>query len=123
VNHRIFERTLRPLAFRGAHPFECREIIKTFSFDPLLVGKRIFGLGGSMLAFGSELLSNELVGSALLILDVIRCFYVLDLALSLGRLLLTVCWTTMVLRSLPSTLAGGWTHKKDLDLKSGETTR
>lgn len=64
-----------------------------------------------MLAFESELLSNELVGSALLILDVIRCFYVLDLALSLGRLLLTVCWTTMVLRSLPSTLAGGWTHK------------
>jgi hypothetical protein len=25
VNHRIFERTLRPLVFRGAHPFECRE--------------------------------------------------------------------------------------------------
>jgi hypothetical protein len=38
----------------------------------------------------SELLSNELVGSALLVLDVIRCFDVLDLALSLGRLLLTV---------------------------------
>ena len=40
--------------------------------------------------FEGELLSNELVGSALLILDVIRCFYVLDLALSLGHLLLTV---------------------------------
>jgi hypothetical protein len=38
----------------------------------------------------SELLSNELVGSALLVLDVIRCFDVLDLALSLGCLLLTV---------------------------------
>ena len=41
-------------------------------------------------AFKSELLSNELVGSALLVLDVIRCFNVLDLALSLGCLLLTV---------------------------------
>jgi hypothetical protein len=79
-----------------------------------LVGKRIFGLGGSMLAFTfeSELLSNELVGSALLVLDVIRCFYVLDLALSLGCLLLTVSRTMMVLWSLPSTLAGGWTHKR-----------
>ena len=36
------------------------------------------------LSFESELLSNESVGSALLILDVIRCFYVLDLALSLA---------------------------------------
>ena len=47
-----------------------------------------------MLAFAleSELLSNELVGSALLILDVIRRFYVLDLALSVGRLLLIVSW-------------------------------
>jgi hypothetical protein len=62
--------------------------------------------------FESELLSNELVGSALLVLDVIRCFYVLDLALSLGCLLLTVSRTTMVLWSLPSTLAGGWTHKR-----------
>ena len=88
MNHRIFERTLRPLAFRGAHPFECREILKTFFFDE----KRSFGLGGSMPAFGieSELLSNESVGSALLVLDVIRCFYVLDLALSLGCPLLTV---------------------------------
>ena len=65
-------------------------------------------------AFENELLSNKLVGSALLILDVIRCFYVLDLALSFGRPLPTVLWTTMVLRSPPSTLAGGWTHKKPL---------
>ena len=45
-----------------------------------------------MLAFDSEseLLSNESVGSALLVLDVIMCFYVLDPALSLGCLLLTV---------------------------------
>ena len=61
--------------------------------------------------FESELLSNELVGSALLILDVIRCFYVLDLALFSP--LLIVLWTTMVLRSPPS-MAGGWTHKKTL---------
>lgn len=74
-------------------------------------------------AFEGELLSNKLVGSALLILNVIRCFYILDLALSLGSLLLTVFWTMMVLRSSPSTLAGGWTHKDNLDLKSGETTR
>jgi hypothetical protein len=79
-----------------------------------LVGKRIFGLGGSMLAlsFESELLSNESVGSALLILDVIRCFYVLGLALSLGHLLLTVSRTMMVLWSPPFTSVGGWTHKK-----------
>lgn len=79
MNHRIFERTLRPLAFRGAHPFECREILKTLFY------LKDFGLGGLMLAFAfeSELLSNELVGSALPILDVIRSFYVyLDLALS-----------------------------------------
>ena len=45
-----------------------------------------------MLAFDykSELLSNKSVGSALLVLDVIRCFYVLDPALSLGCPLLTV---------------------------------
>ena len=72
-----------------------------------------------MLAFESELLLNELVGSALPILDVIRCFYVLDLALFSP--LLTVSWTMMVPRSLPS--AGGWTHETNLDLKSGETTR
>ena len=60
-------------------------------------------------AFESELLSNELVGSALLVLDVIRCFYVLDLALFSP--LLTVSWTAMVLRSPPS-IAGGWTHKE-----------
>jgi hypothetical protein len=67
-----------------------------------------------MLAFAyeSELLSNELVGSALLILDVIRCFYILDLALSLGHLLLTVPWTMMVLRLPPSTLAGAGPTKK-----------
>jgi hypothetical protein len=57
--------------------------------------KDVFGLGGFMLAFTfeNELLSNELVGSALLVLDVIRCFYVLDLALSLRCLLLTVSRT------------------------------
>ena len=65
-----------------------------------------------MLAFQSKLLSNKLVGSALLILNVIRCFYVLDLALSLGCLLLTVSRTMMVLRSLPFILVEGWTHKK-----------
>jgi hypothetical protein len=64
------------------------------------------------LSFESELLSNESVGSALLILDVIRCFYVLGLALSLGHLLLTVSRTMMVLWSPPFTSAGGWTHKK-----------
>jgi uncharacterized membrane protein (DUF4010 family) len=109
VNHRIFERTLRPLAFRGAHPFECREIIK----NPFSL-KRIFGLGGSMLAFAfeGELLSNKLVGSALLILNVIRCFYILDLALSLGCLLLTVFLDNDGCSGHPpSTLAGGWTHK------------
>jgi hypothetical protein len=50
-------------------------------------------------AFEGELLSNKLVGSALPISNVIRCFYILDLALSLGHLLLTVLWTMMVLRS------------------------
>ena len=79
-----------------------------------------------MLAFGfeSELLSNKLVGSALPILDVIRCFYVLDLALSLGGPLLTVSWTMMVLRSPPSIVGGRLDpRKQNLDLKSGETTR
>jgi hypothetical protein len=45
VNHRIFERTLRPLAFRGAHPFECREIFKNpFFFEPLWSGKGFLDL-------------------------------------------------------------------------------
>ena len=76
-------------------------------------------------AFKSELLSNELVGSALPVLDVIRCFYVLDLALSLGRLLLTVSRDNDGASVTgQSTLAGeAGPTKKDLDLKSGETTR
>jgi hypothetical protein len=95
VNHRIFERTLRPLAFRGAHPFECREILKTPSF----AGKD-FGLGGLLLASPrSELLLNGLVGSALPILDVIRCFYVSGFGTV--PLLLTVSLTMMVFRSPP----------------------
>jgi hypothetical protein len=88
---------------------------KNLFFDPLWSGKGFFGLGGSMLAFTfeSELLSNELVGSALLVLDVIRCFYVLDLALSLGCLLLTVSRTMMVLWSPPIYIGGGgWTHER-----------
>jgi hypothetical protein len=32
VNHRIFERTLRSLVFRGACLFECHEIINCFDF-------------------------------------------------------------------------------------------
>lgn len=77
-------------------------------------------------SFESELLSNESVGSALPILDVIRCFYVLDLALSLGRLLLTVPMDNDGAPvDQPSTLAGGRLdpRKENLDLKSGETTR
>ena len=56
--------------------------------------------------FESELLLNELVGSALPILDVIRCFYVSDLALFFGHLLLTVTLTKMVLRSPPIYIGG-----------------
>jgi hypothetical protein len=70
-----------------------------------------FGLGGLMLdfAFESELLSNVSVGSALLVLDVIRFFYVLDLASSL---LPIVSWTTMVLPVAAIHIGGeGWTHK------------
>jgi|HubBroStandDraft_1064217.scaffolds.fasta_scaffold83753_2 hypothetical protein len=79
-----------------------------------------------MLAFTyeSELLSNELVGSALPILDVIRCFYVLGLALSLGCPLLTV----RLMDNDGALVAGHlrWREAgptKNLDLKSGETTR
>ena len=76
------------------------------------------------LSFESELLSNELVGSALLILDVIKCFYVLGLALFLGCLLLTVSLTMMVLWSLAVYIGGRLDpQKENLDLKSGETTR
>ena len=32
MNHRIFERTLRSLVFRGARLFECREILKLDGF-------------------------------------------------------------------------------------------
>ena len=75
-------------------------------------------------AFKSELLSNELVGSALPILDVIRCFYVLDLALSFGRLLLTVSWTNDGAPVTAIYIGGRLDpQKENLDLKSGETTR
>ena len=81
-----------------------------------------------MLAFAfvkSELLPNELVGSALSILDVIRCFYVLDLALSFGSPLLIVPRTNVgvPVRRRILLLVAGLTHDKNLDLKSGETTR
>ena len=69
MNHRIFERTLRPLVFRGVHPFECREQPSTFSvYRP---GKawtlEVFVAG----LVRSQLLLNELVGSVVPILDVI----------------------------------------------------
>jgi hypothetical protein len=94
------------------------------SSKPSSFGKRRFGLGGSMLAFAleSELLSNESVGSALLVLDVIRCFYVLDLA-STMPLLPIVSWTTMVLPVTAIYIGGRLDPRKNLDLKSGETTR
>ena len=75
-------------------------------------------------AFESELLSNESVGSALPILDVIRCFYVLDLALSLGCPLLTVRLMDNDGALVTATYVGGRLDpQKNLDLKSGETTR
>jgi hypothetical protein len=91
------------------------------SSKPLFFGS--FGIGGLMLAFAfeSELLSNESVGSALLVLDVIRCFYVLDLASSL---LLIVSWTMMVLPVTAIHIGGRLDpQRENLDLKSGETTR
>ena len=71
-------------------------------------------------AFESELLSNESVGSALLVLDVIRCFYVLDLAL----------FSPLLTVPMGQRWCFGRRHlwreaepTKNLDLKSGETTR
>jgi hypothetical protein len=76
------------------------------------------------LSFESELLSNELVGSALLILDVIKCFYVLGLALSLGCLLLTVSIDNDGALVTAVYIGGRLDpQKENLDLKSGETTR
>lgn len=77
----------------------------------------------SLSPFESELLSNELVGSALLILDVIRCFYVLDLALSIGHLLLIVPWDFDGASVTAIYVGGRLSPHKTLDLKSGETTR
>ena len=73
-------------------------------------------------AFKGELLSNESVGSALPILDVIRCFYVLDLALFSPLLIVSL---TNDGASVPASYVGGRLdpQKKNLDLKSGETTR
>jgi hypothetical protein len=62
VNHRIFERILRPLVFRGAHPFECREILKPSWF----LDQDGFGLWRHFAGFAkSQLLLNTLVGSPL----------------------------------------------------------
>ena len=38
MNHRIFERTLRSLVFRGACLFECLEVINPYRFVRLRVG-------------------------------------------------------------------------------------
>ena len=65
MNHRIFERTLRPLAFRGAHPFECREILKPTWF----LDQEGFGFWRDFADLKkSQLLLNALVGSSLRIL-------------------------------------------------------
>jgi hypothetical protein len=71
--------------------------------------------------FESELLPNELVGFALLILDVIRCFYVLDLALCPTlNCLMDDDGAPVVAIYIGERLDP---QKKNLDLKSGETTR
>jgi hypothetical protein len=67
VNHRIFERTLRPLVFRGAHPFECRENLNLLGF--FWTPKEAWTLE-AFAGVSRQLLSNELAGSSLPILDV-----------------------------------------------------
>ena len=70
MNHRIFERTLRPLVFRGAHPFECRENLNLLGFLLDTEGGLDFGgLCWRLSLFESQLLLNELAGSSLPILD------------------------------------------------------
>lgn len=63
--------------------------------------------------YESELLPNELAGSTLLILDVIRCFYVLDLALSLW-MPASNCPMDNGGALAAAAYAGGrgWTHKR-----------
>ncbi len=71
MNHRIFERTLRPLVFRGARPFECREYLNLLGF--FWTPKEAWTLeafAGVSHSFESQLLLNELAGSSLPILDV-----------------------------------------------------
>jgi hypothetical protein len=71
VNHRIFERTLRPLVFRGAHPFECRENLNLFGF--FWGPKQAWTLEAfcwHLSLLKGQLLLNELAGSSLPILDV-----------------------------------------------------
>ena len=60
----------------------------------------------------------------MLILNVIRYFYILNLALSLRCLLLTVLLTIMVLLVIAIYISGQLDPYKikNLDLKSGETT-
>ena len=63
MNHRIFERTLRSLVFRGACPFECREVI-----NPL----QIFVLKGRLGVEGLSAASStpsKVLGTANRILD------------------------------------------------------
>lgn len=67
MNHRIFERTLRPLVFRGAHPFECRENLNLLGF---FWGPKQAWTLEAFAGTSRQLLLNELAGSSLLILDV-----------------------------------------------------
>ena len=118
MNHRIFERTLHPLVFRGVHPFECRDILNLLGF---LIGKA-WNLEVSAGLSRSQLLLNGLVGSALPILDVIRSFLRLGLFL-LGNPLLIVSSETVFWAYLLLWVESLIAQNKNLDLKSGETTR
>ena len=66
MNHRIFERTLRPLVFRGAHPFERREILNLLGFFWRL--KEAWTLE-AFAGVSRQLLLNELAWSSLPNLD------------------------------------------------------
>src|ERR1700761_8429537 len=110
VNHRIFERTLRPLVFRWACLFECLEIIKPVRFH------RRAGLDLGACRFAAAPLKCIGFGS-------LREY-------PLGRCITLAVWDLLATSASPKGLEGTSPCRRvavnvnlKSDLKSGRTTR
>jgi hypothetical protein len=105
VNHRIFERTLHPLVFRGVRLFECREFLHSavFFWKALLE----LGFGGFLRGPLDPLPLNALVEALSVLPWCDKFIYASALRSPQGEaLLLTVLYTDNLLFNLTSNQVG-----------------